>query len=419
MQITPENCVDYIHSLSRFGKKAGLYNITAMLERLGNPHKSLRFIHVAGTNGKGSVSNMTENILISHGYKVGYYTSPYIEHFGERICINNVPISNEDLCRYVNRVREASCDLNPIEFEFITAIAMCYFLDSGCDVVVLEVGLGGRFDATNVIDTPLLNIITPIGLDHTAILGDTLSQIAFEKAGTIKPGSDVVISPEMHPDCIEVIRRKCAEMNATLTIVQNNRSDVSFGEKLTKFTYKGCQYELSLLGEYQISNAILAIEAATRLKEKLELFDSDISNGLRTSAWKCRFEVFDSSPRIILDGAHNSHGIEALMRSTELYFKNTEKVFVFSMLNEKDYEKSIELISKQNAKIIITTVPNLRQTSAEDIFEEVRRRIPEAVFVPDPLEALETAKSAAGVDGAVFVFGSLYLSGYLRQYVNK
>ncbi len=417
--ISPEKCIDYIHSLSKFGKKAGLHNISVMLERLGNPHKKLKFVHVAGTNGKGSVSNMIENILISAGYKVGYYTSPYIEYFGERICINNIPITQEELCRYVNLVKEVAYDIAPIEFEFITAIAMCYFLDSKCDVVVLEVGLGGRFDATNIIDTPLLNVITPIGLDHTSILGDTLSQIAFEKAGTIKQGSDVVISPGMHPDCIRVIEKKCTETNASLTKPKCEWADVSFGEKCTFFTYKNYKVELSLSGEYQISNAVLAIEAANRLKNKLELDDDDILSGLKNSAWKCRFEIFDLNPKIILDGAHNSHGIKALMRSTELYFKDRKKVFVFSMLNEKDYAESIELIARHDADAVITTVPSLRQTSAEEIFEEVKKLIPGAVFVENPVEALENAKKKAGVDGAVFVFGSLYLSGFLRKYVNK
>ena len=181
MLSTEAKCIEYIHSLSKFGKKAGLSNTLKILESLGNPHKKLKFIHIAGTNGKGSTSNMINNILISHNYKVGYYTSPYIEFFNERISINNTPIPPEHLVEYTNRVANALGSVTPIEFEFITVMAMLYFYEQNCDVVVLEVGLGGRFDSTNVIDTPLCSVICPIGFDHTAILGNSLEEIAFEK----------------------------------------------------------------------------------------------------------------------------------------------------------------------------------------------------------------------------------------------
>ncbi len=415
---TEEKCIEYIHSLSKFGKKAGLSNTKKILERLGNPHKKLKFIHVAGTNGKGSTSNMINNILISHNYKVGYYTSPYIELFNERICINNSLISSADLIEYTNRVNKVLNGIHPIEFEFITAMAFLYFYEKGCDVVVLEVGLGGRFDATNVIDTPLCNVITPIGYDHTSILGDTLEEIAFEKAGTIKNGSTVVISPCMNLSCVKVIEKTCAETSSRLIKSKANIKDISFGFPYTSFTYGELFVELSLNGKYQIGNAVTAIEAARALGESLGITDEDIKKGLKNSSWKCRFEIFDKDPVVVLDGAHNSHGIEALMDSIDLYFPNKKKTFVFSMLNEKDYQKSIELIMDSADFIVATSVPNLRQTSAYEVYEEIKKHTDKVIYEEDPVRALDLARQKAkNDDGAIFVFGSLYLSGMLRKYV--
>lgn len=415
---TEQKCIEYIHSLSKFGKKAGLSNIEAILERLGNPHKNLSFIHIAGTNGKGSTSNMINNILISHKYKVGYYTSPYIEFFNERICINNSLISADDLVHYTNRVADVLGDITPIEFEFITAMAMLYFYEKKCDVVVLEVGLGGRLDSTNVIDTPLCNVICPIGYDHTGILGETLEEIACEKAGTIKNNSTVVINPDMNKECIGVIEKKCSETSSKLIIPEKAPKNISYGIPYTRFSYDGTDYELSLNGKYQLGNAICAIEAAKSLKDKLGITEDDIKNGLKNSSWKCRFEIFDTNPTIVLDGAHNSHGIEALMQSVDLYFPDKKKIFVFSMLNEKDYGKSVELILNHADFIVATSVPSIRQTSAYDIYTEIKKYTDNAIYEEDPIKALELAKEIAKKeDSTVFVFGSLYLSGMLRKYV--
>ena len=418
MLTTEAKCIEYIHSLSKFGKKLGLANTELILQRLGNPHKKLKFIHIAGTNGKGSTSNMINNILISHNYKVGYYTSPYIECFNERICINNNLISSHDLVHYTNRVAEVLDGITPIEFEFITAMAFLYFYEKGCDVVVLEVGLGGRFDSTNVIDSPLCSVITPIGYDHTAILGDSLEKIAFEKAGIIKQGSKVVISPSMNTACIPVIEKRCLETSSKLVVPKKQAQNISYGIPYTTFSYDGLKIELSLKGKFQLENAITAIEAAKELKNELGITDEDILNGLRNSFWKCRFEIFNSSPTVVLDGAHNGHGIEALMESIDLYFRDKKKIFVFSMLNEKDYEKSIKSILNHADFIIATSVPSLRQTSAREIYKEIKNYTTFCVYEEDPIKALSLAKEKAKKDdAAVFVFGSLYLSGMLRKYV--
>ncbi len=415
---TEEKCIEYIHSLSKFGKKSGLSNTQEILKRLGNPHKKLKFIHIAGTNGKGSTSNMIENILISHNYKVGYYTSPYIEFFNERICINNKTISADDLVSYTNRVADVLDGITPIEFEFITCLAMLYFYEQKCDVVVMEVGLGGRFDSTNVISTPLCSVICPIGYDHTGILGESLEEIAFEKAGIIKENSDVVISPQMNPVCIGVINKKCLKTSSNLIYPQKKAQNISYGMPYTEFSYDGLEVKLSLKGKYQVQNAITAIEAARVVKHKLPINDEDILNGLKNSSWKCRFEVFENSPTIVLDGAHNSHGIEALMDSINTYFKNRKKIFVFSMLNEKDYKKSVEMIIGMADFIIATSVPSLRQTSAYEIYNEIKKSKENCIYQEDPVKALQLAKQKAKKeDSAIFVFGSLYLSGMLRKYV--
>jgi len=411
--------IDHIHSLSRFGKKAGLSNITLMLERLGNPQKGQKFVHVAGTNGKGSVSNMIKNILSNHGYKVGYYTSPYIEFFSERICINNEMISDSDLVHYTNRVIDVCDGINPIEFEFITAMAFLYFKEQKCDITVLEVGLGGRFDATNIIDTPLLNVITPIGLDHTAILGDTLEKIAFEKAGTIKTKSTVVISPSMAPECVEVIKNKCDETSSELIIPCMSAENINYAIPFTSFKYKGNFYELSLHGTYQVSNAITAIEAAEALSQKMNISREDIFEGLKNSFWKCRFEIAGSRPAVVLDGAHNSHGIRALMESIEMYFpkKTTEKkIFLFSMLSEKDWEESLSLIKECADEFVVTTVPSFRADASAEIVCKMKEIGLNVSFVENYEDAFKIAKEKAGDKGTIFVFGSLYLSGALRKF---
>ena len=414
-----KSAVEYIHSLSRFGKKTGLSNTQTILERLGNPQNDMKFIHIAGTNGKGSVSNMIKNILVSHGYKVGYYTSPYIEFFSERICIGNTPISDEDLVYYTNKVKDVIGDITPIEFEFITAMAFLYFKDQKCDISVLEVGLGGRFDATNVIDTPLLNVITSIGFDHTAILGDTLEKISFEKSGTIKENSTVVISPSMATECTAVIRKKCEETNSFLKIPDSFAQNITYTKDGTFFEYKDIHIKLSLLGTYQVSNAVLAIEACLELGKKLPMEISKIQDGLSHCQWKCRFEIRGKNPCVVFDGAHNSHGIEALSESIKTYFPSEKKVFVFSMLTEKDWKESIDLMCTLGEKFIITTVPSVRQSSPDELVDHLLSKGVWAECIEDNKLALNRAIEIAGKDGVVFVTGSLYLCGALRSSVEN
>lgn len=413
-----KDCVNFIHSLSKFGKKAGLNNITKLCEYLGNPQNELKFVHIAGTNGKGSVCAMVANIF-KQKYKVGCFISPYIEVFNERIAINGENISEIDLVKYTNIVKcavEALC-ITPIEFEFITAMGFLYFRDKKCDIVVLECGLGGRLDCTNIIKNPLCSVICAIGYDHTNILGNTIGEIAAEKSGIIKKNCPVVIYKWQHPDAAEQIQSKCRKMQTE--IVNNDGIDaknINCTLLGTTFDYKGNAYHLSLCGEYQVKNAITAIDTAKLLQNTFDISDDDIKIGIEGTEWKCRFEVIKSKNKIfVIDGAHNSHGIDAFVNSVNALLDGMPKTFVFGMLNDKDYTDSIKKIcSIDDAKIIVTSVPSHRQTSGTQVYEKVREYRSDAIYIEDCKEAVEYADKHTA-DGAVCIFGSLYLCGNVRS----
>lgn len=417
---TENECIEYIHSLKKFGSKVGLSNTLRLCEALGNPQDKLKVVHIAGTNGKGSVSAMTSNIL-SLKYKVGLYTSPYIEFFNERIQINGEPIDGASLVEYTNRVKKACdslFDFHPIEFEFITAMGFLYFLDKKCDVVVLETGLGGRFDATNVVKNPLACAITSIGLDHTAILGDTIEKIAFEKAGIIKKGAPVFVYNDIDNGALSVIEKVASEKESPL-LVTNKAESVNPSVSGTDFFYNGENYHTSLVGAHQAKNACLAISLVNYLGDFFPVSLGDIKKGLSETLWKCRFEIFSGNGHFfVLDGAHNSHGIDAFLSCASAVLKDKKKTFVFAMLNEKDYEESIRKISGVADDIIVTSVPSIRQTDAKSVYNCVKKYFPTARFALDCEDALSLAVNSAKGD-AVCIFGSLYLVGHLRKKCEK
>lgn len=418
--ITQNECIEYIHSLSRFGKKSGLDNIKSLCNYLGNPQDKLKFVHVAGTNGKGSLCAMLTGIF-KRKYKVGLYVSPYIEEFNERIQINGKNIEPNDLVKYTNTVKNAVEDLGitPIEFEFITAMGFLYFADKCCDFVVIETGLGGRLDSTNIIKNPILCVITAIGLDHVSILGDTIEQIAKEKAGIIKPNSNVVIYKKQAKDAVFVIKDTCKNVGATLS---NNdgiyAQNISCTLEGTQFEYKGENYVLEhLLGEYQVDNAITVIDAAKEIINTFPVTDEDIKQGLKETSWKCRFEVFKKGDTtVIIDGAHNSHGIQGFLNSIKKLSNNKKITFVFGMLNEKDYSESIRQICSLDGDIIVTDVPSIRQTDAKAVFDCVKNYRSNAVYIENPKKAVEYALDTSK-EGLVCIFGSLYLCGEIRKYI--
>lgn len=419
---TEKECIDYIHSTGRFGKKEGLSNMRALLCALGNPQRDMKYIHVAGTNGKGSVTCMISNILCSAGYKVGMNVSPYIERFNERLQINNCPIPPDKLIYYTNLVRDAvkklnNADYHPIEFEIITAIGFLYFKDEKCDFVVLECGIGGRLDSTNVIEAPLVCAICNIGFDHTEILGSTIEEIAHEKAGILKPNAKIVLHPCLNGTAADVIKKRAEQCEASV-LNTDCRVRVTGADLCgTDFLYSGISLHIKLLGSYQIPNAMLAVSAVRALPEIYSITDEDIKNGLKNASWKCRFEYIEGKYNFIIDGAHNYQGICEFVKSVEMYFKGRKKVFVIGMLNEKDFEKSAHELSKLDGSFIVTDVPNVRQTSGGEVYDAVKKEIKTAVYIPDCADAVKYAAELAGEDGFVCIAGSLYLAGKIRGLV--
>lgn len=411
---TEKECIEYIHSAGRFGKKAGLCNIKALLDILGNPHRDLKCIHIAGTNGKGSVSCMLANILSASGYRVGMNTSPFIEHFNERLSINGTDIPADKLVYYTNLVADAIEKLNdvhPIEFEIITAIGFLYFRDENCDFAVIECGLGGLYDCTNVIENPVLTVITQIGIDHTEILGDTIEAIAFQKAGIIKKSAPVAVHPLIDSAAIGVIRKTADEVGAPLYETDADFRVISTGLSGTELVVDELELKLNLLGSYQASNAALAVNAA-RL---LEADDKSIKEGIEQARWKCRFERVTDN--IIIDGAHNYQGICSFKDSVDMYVPDTKRVFVIGMLNDKDFEASAKKLSEMKGSFIVTDVPSCRQTDGTGVYECIKKFIPDAVYIPDYSAALAEAEAQTAEVGFICIAGSLYLAGAMRTLI--
>ena len=416
------NAVDYIHSLRTFGKKAELKNIQCLLSRLDNPQKDMNFIHIAGTNGKGSVSSMINSIFIEQNKKVGLFTSPFLECFNERICVNNVPIPDAKLERITERVRTevdalATEEIYCTVFDVICAVGFVYFKEQQCDVVVLEVGLGGRFDATNVIDKSMCSVICSIGLDHTEYLGETVSQIAFEKCGIIKPGCPVVTYPLQTKDAMDVIVSSCKEKQTPIVVPDVDELKIIESNIYgNRFIYRGREYGINLVGKYQIYNCLCAIEIAYLLGVDY----NTVKAGLKKARWKCRFEVFDVEGKtVVLDGAHNPHGLTAFFDSATEFFSDKKLHCVFGMVNDKDIENSAEIISNAEGSITVTSVPSARGDNPELIFERIRSlRGDESVnYVPDNEDAIRYALQTDS--DVVCVLGSLYMVGAVRKFVEN
>ena len=409
---TEIECIDYIHSAGRFGKKAGLDNINALLNHMGNPQRELKCIHIAGTNGKGSVSCMLGSVLKSKGYKVGTNTSPFIEVFNERLTINGENIPADKLIYYTNLVADAIEKLNihPIEFEIITAIGFCYFRDEKVDYAIIECGLGGLYDCTNVLEKPVLCAITSIGLDHTEILGNTLEEIAFQKAGIIKEGVPVVASSAIAENALGVIEKVAKEKNAPL-ILSRDYKVISSSLEGTVMECGAERFTLPLIGSYQPSNAALVTTIAKTLGIE------DIGEGMAGANWKCRFERV--SPRVIIDGAHNFQGISAFCQSVASFVPQKDRVLLIGMLNDKDFENSAKLLAELNSSIVVTDVPSYRQTSGENVYECIKNFCPHAIYEPDNQKALKKALHMTGADGFLCIAGSLYLAGVMRTMVKN
>ncbi len=393
----------YIHSLLVFGSKPGLERITALLNALGNPQDELRFIHVAGTNGKGSVCTMLSTIYAKAGLKTGLYTSPFVVDFRERIQINGEYIEKEALAKLTQKVKDTGITVT--EFEFITALAMLYFKMNKCDIVILETGLGGRFDATNVIKSNLASVITRIDFDHTDYLGNTLSEIAMEKCGIIKKGSPTICYPLQEAEARETIKSYSEKF--VVPDIQDLKiiNDRDFGNH---FAYKDHEYKTTLCGEHQIYNALTVIE--TVKAAGISLPQEIISKGIEEATIPARLEIISKKPLVVLDGAHNLNGGMALKGFLE---KHKDSVAIIGMMADKDCDSFLKVTLPFVKKVITVTVKeNKRTMSAEDLKTLAEKYCKEVKSAENYKEAI---KEASKENAPLFVFGSLYLAGGLRD----
>lgn len=360
--------VDYIHSLLKFGIKPGLERIEALLNALGNPQRDLKFLHIAGTNGKGTTSTMLSNILIDAGFKTGLFTSPYVFDFCERIRVNGENIPQEDLAKTVTRVKDAIDALarkgiEPTEFETITAAALLYFKEQKCDYAVMEVGLGGRFDSTNIIPCPEVCVITSISLDHTNILGDTIEKIAFEKCGIIKKNTKVITTSLQNKKALEVIENTAVEKNAQLKIADFKKAKI-INESIngTKFNYKGNEYYIPLVGKHQLENTLGVIEAAKLIAN---VSYENIFNGIKNTVMRGRMELI--SENVFIDGGHNEGCSLALKNVITSFLKDKKITAVIGMMADKDCEKYLENILPLCRRVIFTKPDNPRSEEPENL----------------------------------------------------
>lgn len=411
----------------------GLTRIRRLMHLLGNPQQQLRFVHIAGTNGKGSTAAYIHSILCSAGYKTGLFTSPYIINFEERIRINDASIPLNVLHDIGLRVRDAAlrvqqeCNEHPTEFELITAAALLYFAQERCDIVVLEVGLGGRLDSTNVISTPDVAVITRIGLDHMALLGSTCEEIAHEKAGIIKDGGHVVAWNDENASVNKVFQDACRTHHATLIMPSFEQVQclgitelsVPYENVMQRFSYQGERYETHLLGSYQPYNAVLAIEAARVLRSRgFTIPQTALHEGIASARWLGRFDVHSTCNEwrcVVCDGGHNPQGARALAQSIDRAFPHTKCVFVMSVLADKNYEAMIDALLDYACLWVCVTPPSSRALSAHDACACVSRTahernatfsVCEAHSYDDAITIIQNSAASQGVP--VIFFGSLY-----------
>lgn len=392
-----------------------------LLSALGDPQKRLRFVHVAGTNGKGSACACLASILQAAGYRTGLFTSPHIFEYEERIAIDGMPIDAARFSLLLERIRPVVENMaqRPTTFELLTAAAFLYFAEEKCDIVVLEVGMGGRFDATNVITSPLCTVVTPIGLDHTAQLGNSVEAIAGEKSGIIKPHTRVVCAAE-DPRAVAIVKKTCEERDAAFFGVDFSRiTDCRFAPDGTVMSLEPYgEIRLPLLGTYQPRNALTAITACEILDHGgVSVPDRAILQGLAEVVWRGRFELLRRDPLFILDGAHNAHGIAAAAESLKTYFPDEKVTFLLGILADKDVDTMLSLLLPLAARFVVVTPPSSRAMDSVSLAACLRESGAQAQVCRSVREGVQTAISLAGKSGRVCALGSLYFSGDVRNAV--
>lgn len=416
----------YLDELSKYGSVLGLESMRELLKRLGDPQKDLRFVHIAGTNGKGSVLAYLSTVLTQAGYRTGRYLSPHLCSVRERFQVDGQMISRENFVRYLTAVAEAAEEMadagvgRPTYFEVGTAVAMLHFRETNCDIVVLETGLGGSLDATNVVETSVLEIITSISRDHMEVLGDTLEKIAGEKAGIIKPHT-MVVSARQEPEAARVLEEVCRARQCTLDTVDLDQViPLSRGLEEQCFTYKGWErVRIGLTGTYQLKNAALALESVLGLRKLgFAISDQQVYEGMRRTVWRGRFTPIAREPAVILDGAHNEGGARELRDSLQLYFGGKKLYYIFGILKDKAYEKVIDLTAPLASRIITVETPdNPRAMPAQELKAAVAAVNPAVEAAGSLREAVHRAYGLAGRDDVIVIFGSLSFLSDVEQCV--
>lgn len=423
-----EEAREYLDQVSKGGSVLGLDNMRELLKRLENPQDSLKFVHISGTNGKGSVLAYVSTVFKEAGYRTGRYISPTLFSYREKIQVNERFIGREDLARLTAKVKKAAEEMknsgkgSPTIFEIETALAFLYFVEQKCDIVILETGLGGALDATNVITTSVMEVITSISMDHMEFLGDTLGKIALQKAGIIKPYTTVV-SAMQETEAAEVILDVCRKKECICNMVDPKQIEhISYGCDGQSFSYKNWDnIKISLMGSYQIKNAALALEAIEALRELgYQLNDNAVYQGMKKAVWKGRFTIISKEPFIIMDGAHNQAAAEELVRSLKLYYPGKKFYYIFGMFRDKDYHQVIRLTAPLAEYIITVETPeNPRALPAEELKKAVAEVNPSVEAAGSLRMAVNQVMEQIDKDAVIVIFGSLSFLGEAEMAVNR
>lgn len=416
----------YLDEVSKYGSVLGLENMRELLGRLGNPQDDLKFIHISGTNGKGSVLAYLSTILSGGGYRTGRYISPTLFSYRERIQVDEQKIEKESLAHHVTAIAKAIEEMkaenagNPTAFEVETALAFLYFKEKDCDIVVLETGLGGALDATNIIKTTVMEVIAPISMDHMEFLGDTLEKIAMQKAGIIKPHT-AVVSASQEPDARKVLEHVCKENQCSMYMVNPSQiTDVIYDVEEQQFSYKNWKnVKITLAGSYQILNAALALEGVEELRRLgYSLTDEQVRNGLYRAVWRGRFTLLSKNPAVIIDGAHNPGAAKELKHSLDLYFKGKNLYYIFGVFQDKDYQEVIRLTAPLAKHIITVQTPgNPRALPADQLKEAVQAVNPSVETAQTIQDAVKKSLQLAKKEDAIIIFGSLSFLGEAEKAV--
>ena len=420
--MTGQEAIAYLESVPWQGTRLGLERTRELLDKLDHPERSLRFVHIAGTNGKGSTAAMTASVLQAAGYRTGLYISPFLQVFNERMSVNGEMIGDEALGAFTEQVRAAAEGMEdpPTEFEMMTALAFLYFKSEGCDVVVLEVGMGGRLDSTNVIGAPEVAVICNIGLDHVKELGDTVEKIAAEKAGIIKAGCDAVLYQPEHAGVAAVVEEVCRREHVPLHTADFSRltplQDAMSGQRFSYPEWEDLQ--IRLLGGHQLKNAAVVLEIVSALRARgYAIPGGAVRAGLAQARWPGRFEVLHERPVFIADGGHNRQCTEAVAAALRHYFPGHEILFIMGVLADKDYSAMIETLAPLAGRFYTVTPDSPRAMPATQLAQLLRSYGKPADVCGCAAEAVAKAFAQAGADDVICSVGSLYMTGEIRTAV--